>query len=201
VKAWEIEEGAQRIRLEDCLVENIGGTGTGFYVRHHEYRWPLLVDKVAFIRCKVHNISGAGFLITTVPGDHIRPFIRTRDVNLVDCTSDAPVTIACGVENVRIRGGRFDGDMALGFEAHSDQIVDRGPKWPVRSISINDAHLKRLAINARTGNPNGQLGDAHYPDYKPDIRLIGVRVNEPIEIEGDRQNVQMRESGESTTSR
>lgn len=197
VKAWEIEEGAQRIRLEDCLVENIGGAGTGFYVRHHEYRWPLLVDDVTFVRCQVRNISGAGFLITSVPGDHIRPFIRTRNVTLVDCSSDAPVTIACGVENVRIRGGRFDGVMAIGFEAHSKQIVDCGPKWPVRSISISDAHLKRLVVNARTGNPNGQLGDAHYPDYKPDIRLIGVSTSEPIEIEGDRRNVLMRESGES----
>jgi len=188
VKAWEIEEGAQRVRLEDCFIEDLQGTGTGFYVRHHEYRWPLLVDDITFVRCRVRNVSGAGFLITTVPGAAIRPFIRTQNVRLIDCEADERVTIACGVEHLQINGGSF-GTMALGYDAGAGKPVDRGPKWPVRSIAIDNARIKRLVINAQTGNPNGKCGDKYYPDYEPSIRLTDVQTDLPMEIFGENSNV------------
>ncbi|MBM81919.1 MAG: hypothetical protein CMJ78_15205 [Planctomycetaceae bacterium] len=189
VKAWEIEEGAQRVYLEDCQIENLGGTGTGFYVRHHAYRWPLLVDDVTFVRCKATNISGAGFLITTVPGEAIRPAIRTRNVRLINCRSDAPVTIACGVEDVQIQGGRFDATVALGFDAKSGAPVDDAPKWPVRSVLLDNCQIQGVKINARKGNSNGRLGDTRYRDYEPRVRLKAVRVKKPVEIVGNKANV------------
>jgi len=197
VKAWEIEEGAQRVYLEDCRVENLGGTGTGFNVRHHAYRWPLLVDDVTFVRCKVANISGAGFLITTVPGESIRPAIRTRNVRLIDCQSDAPVTIACGVEDVQIRAGRFDATVALGFDAKSGAAADEAPKWPVRSVVLDKCQIQRLKINARKGNSSGRLGDPRYPDYEPQIRLDAVRLKEPVEVVGKKANVVIENAGEA----
>lgn len=191
VKAWEIEEGAHRVYLEDCLIDNLGGSGTGYYVRHHAYRGPLLVHDVVFRRCRVRNISGQGFILTTVPGTSersIRPAIETRNVHLLDCKSDAPVTIACGIDDVVIEGGRFDNLMAIGFEAMSPD-EDRNPRWPARSVTIQHSVIDRLKVNATTGNPNANLGDDYWPDYEPRIRLTDVHLNHPAEITGNHANV------------
>ncbi|MAV36945.1 MAG: hypothetical protein CMJ59_15975 [Planctomycetaceae bacterium] len=184
VKAWEIEEGAQRVELQDCLIENIGGTGTGFYVRHHEYRCPLLVDDVRFQRCRVRNITGAGFLITTVPGPTIRPQIRTRNVRLIDCVSDAPVTIACGVESVLLEGCQFSAATGIGCEGRNARPAERGPKWPVRSVTITGGTFGKLIINAQAGNPSGRLDDPAIPNYVPRIRLRRLQRDTPIEVSG-----------------
>jgi len=192
IKAWEIEEGAQRVRLEDCRIENLGGTGTGFYVRHHAYRWPLLVDDVEFVRCSVSNISGQGFLIVTVPLSRstIRPYIRTRNVRLIDCTSDAPVTIGVGVEDVKVQGGRFGALMGIGLYAAGSE---RAPlaNAPARSVTIEDATVREIKINANTGNGSGVLEDKHYPDYEPRIRLRRVTAPGGVEILGPEENVAM----------
>lgn len=188
VKAWEIEEGAQRVRLEDCLVDDLGGTGTGYYVRHHEYRWPLLVDDVEFLRCEVRNVTGAGFLIVTVPGEAARPTIRTRNVRLIDCKADGRVAIAAGVEDVLISGGRYDGTMFLGV-GMNDPEAEQGAKWPVRSVTIENARVGELVVNARTGNPSGELGHKYYPDYEPRVVLRDTQVVKPLKVYGDRSNV------------
>ena len=190
VKAWEIEEGAQRVRLEDCQVENLTGTGTGFYVRHHAYRWPLLVDDVTFFRCTARNLSGTGFLITTVPGQAIRPYIRTRNIQLLQCKSNAPVTIACGVERVQILGGAFAGPVGLGFNGNGKN-KRVGPKWPVHSVRMDGSQISRLKINARTGNPTNRLGDQRYPDYVPQIHLQNVRLAHPPQVIGNRKLIKI----------
>ena len=184
VKAWEIEEGAQRVVLEDCLIENIGGTGTGFYVRHHEYRCPLLVDEVCFTRCTVRNISGAGFLIATVPGTAIRPQIRTRNVRLMECVSDAPVTIAYGVEGVLLQDCRFAAATGIGCEGRDVGPASRGPKWPVRSVTIQGGHFGKLMVNMETGNATGRLDDKVHPNYLPQVTLRELPLGTPVEIKG-----------------
>jgi hypothetical protein len=184
VKAWEIEEGAQRILLEDCVVENLGGTGTGYYVRHHAYRWPVLVDRVTFRRCRVSRVAGDGFRVATVPGPSIRPAIRTRNVRLLDCQCLGRTTIAWGVENVLVEGGRFDGPMTLGFAAGTDPLEGNGPKGPVRSVTLRNVHVGQLLINGQRGNPNGTLGDKGADDYVPTIRLESVRSDRPTRISG-----------------
>ena len=191
IKGWEIEDGAQRVYLEGCLIEDAGGTGTGYYVRHHEYTWPLLVDDVTFVRCAARNLSGAGFLITTTPGHDpadVRPRIRTRGVTLTDCETDGPVTIACGVESVSIDGGTFEDLMAVGFDS-ADPDREVGDRWPVRSLSIRDACVDTLKINANPGNGNDMLGDPVYPDYDPVIYLRCVSVPAGPTIVGPPSNV------------
>ena len=167
VKAWEIEEGAQRILLEDCVVENLGGTGTGFYVRHHGYRWPVLVDDVTLRRCRAARVNGDGFRIATSPGPQIRPSIRTRNIRLLDCQCVGRTTIAWGVEDVLVQGGRFDGPVCLGFAAGTDPPEGNGTKGPVRSVTLRQTRVGQLLINSRVGNPTGKLGDTVYPDYVP----------------------------------
>lgn len=190
VKAWEIEEGAARVCLEDCLVRNLGGTGTGYYVRHHEYRWPLNVSDVALIGCKAHNLTGSGFIVTTTPGTRVRsvkPNLRTRNVRLVDCETDAPVRVNCGVEDVVIQGGRFENIVTVGVE--NSPPTERDSRLPVRSVTIRDARIEQIKINARTGNANAKLGDEYYPDYEPRVHLENVRLARPPEITGNRDNV------------
>ena len=190
VKAWEIEEGAARVCLEDCLARNLGGTGTGFYVRHHEYRWPLNVTDVALIRCKAEELTGSGFVVTTTPGTRersVKPYLRTRNVRLVDCETDAPVQVHCGVEDVLIRGGRFDNTVSLGVGDAPPN--ERDARLPVRSVTIRDACIEQLRINAQTGNANAKLGDNYFPDYEPRIRLENVRLSSPPDIVGNADNV------------
>ena len=68
------------------------------------YRWPVLVDRVTFRRCRVSRVSGDGFRVATVPG----PAIRTRNVRLLDCEYLGRTTIAWGVENVLVEGTVLD---------------------------------------------------------------------------------------------
>ena len=192
VKAWEIEEGAQRILLEDCVVENLGGTGTGFYVRHHGYRWPVLVDDVTFRRCSAEKVNGDGFRIATAPGSQIRPWIRTRNIRLLDCRCVGRTTIAWGVENVLLRGGRFDGPVCLGFAAGTNPLEGNGSKGPVRSVTLQQTRVGQLLINSRVGNPTGKLGDTAYADYVPNIRLLKVRQDQPAKVVGKDAKIEIQ---------
>ncbi len=192
VKAWEIEEGAQRILLQDCVVENLGGTGTGFYIRHHGYRWPVLVDDVTLRRCRASRVNGDGFRIATTPGPEIRPSISTRNIRLLDCQCGGRTTIAWGVENVLVQGGRFDGPVCLGFAAGTDPPEGNGTKGPVRSVTLQQTRVGQLLINGRVGNPAGTLGDAVYPDYVPNIRLLQVRQDRPARIIGTGAKIEIQ---------
>ena len=193
VKAWEVEEGAQRILLEDCVVENLGGTGTGFYIRHHGYRWPVLVDDVTFRRCRVSKVNGDGFRIATSPGPQIRPAIRTRNIRLLDCQCVGRTTIAWGVENILVRGGRFDGPVCLGFAAGTEPLEGNGTKGPVRSVTLQQTRTGQLLINSQIGNPTGKLGDNIYPDYVPRIRLLQVHQDRPARIIGEGARIEIRD--------
>ncbi len=193
VKAWEVEEGAQRILLEDCVVENLGGTGTGFYIRHHGYRWPVLVDDVTFRRCRVSKVNGDGFRIATSPGPQIRPGIRTRNIRLLDCQCVGRTTIAWGVENILVRGGRFDGPVCLGFAAGTEPLEGNGTKGPVRSVTLQQTRTGQLLINSQIGNPTGKLGDNIYPDYVPRIRLLQVHQDRPARIIGEGARIEIRD--------
>ncbi len=193
VKAWEVEEGAQRILLEDCVVENLGGTGTGFYIRHHGYRWPVLVDDVTFRRCRVSKVNGDGFRIATSPGPQIRPGIRTRNIRLLDCQCVGRTTIAWGVENILVRGGRFDGPVCLGFAAGTKPLEGNGTKGPVRSVTLQETRTGQLLINSQIGNPTGKLGDTIHPDYVPRIRLLQVQQDRPARIIGEGARIEIRD--------
>ena len=193
VKAWEVEEGEQRILLEDCVVENLGGTGTGFYIRHHGYRWPVLVDDVTFRRCRVSKVNGDGFRIATSPGPQIRPGIRTRNIRLLDCQCVGRTTIAWGVENILVRGGRFDGPVCLGFAAGTKPLEGNGTKGPVRSVTLQETRTGQLLINSQIGNPTGKLGDTIHPDYVPRIRLLQVQQDRPARIIGEGARIEIRD--------
>ena len=193
VKAWEVEEGAQRILLEDCVVENLGGTGTGFYIRHHGYRWPVLVDDVTFRRCRVSKVNGDGFRIATSPGPQIRPGIRTRNIRLLACPCVGRTTIAWGVENILVRGGRFDGPVCLGFAAGTKPLEGNGTKGPVRSVTLQETRTGQLLINSQIGNPTGKLGDTIHPDYVPRIRLLQVQQDRPARIIGEGARIEIRD--------
>ena len=195
VKAWEIEEGAARVYLEDCEITNLGGTGTGYYVRHHEYHWPLHVDDVTFVRCTANNLTGNCFIVTTTPGTierSVKPNLRTRNVRLIDCQTNAPVIIACGVEDVLVQGSKFENLVSVGFE--TDAVTERDARLPVRSVTIKDSTIQRLKINARTGNANAKLGAKYHPDYEPRIRLENVHTSQPPEIIGTPENVTVVEA-------
>ena len=188
----EIEEGAQRVLLEDCLIRDLGGTGTGYYVRHHGYRWEVLVDDITFRRCRVAKVRGDGFRIATAPGSEIRPLIRTRNVRLLDCVCEGRTTIAWGVEDVLVRGGHFDGPVYVGFAAGSDPLEGNGAKGPVRSVTLQATRVGRLVINGRLGNPAGKLGADGFSDYVPHIRLLNIRVDRPTEIIGKQARIVVR---------
>ena len=144
------------------------------------YRWPVLVDRVTFRRCRASRVSGDGFRVATVPG----PAIRTRNVRLLDCEYLGRTTIAWGVENVLVKGGRFDGPVNRGFAAGTDPPEGNGPKGPVRSVTLRNVHVGQLLINGQRRNPSGTLGDKGADDYVPTIQLEAVRSDRPARISG-----------------
>jgi hypothetical protein len=101
-------------------------------------------------------------------------------------------TIAWGVEDVLVQGGRFDGPVCLGFAAGTDPPEGNGTKGPVRSVTLRGTRIGQLLINSRIGNPTGKLGDTVYPDYVPRIRLLQVRQDRPARIIGEGAKIEIR---------
>jgi len=172
IKGWEVEDGAQNVRLEECVVANAGGGG--FYVRIHALKnRDQLVRNIEFIRCRAKDVTGDGWFIRG--WDHRQ---RTRNVRLVNCRSNAPVSIVVGAENVKITGGEFAATMRLGF--YSDFLSNlstakRYGYYPVRSVEIEGATVKRLIINAQKGHDGAA-------DYLPRITLNGIKTAKGISV-------------------
>jgi hypothetical protein len=101
-------------------------------------------------------------------------------------------TIAWGVENVLLQGGRFDGPVCLGFAAGTDPLEGNGSKGPVRSVTLQQTRVGQLLINSRVGNPTGKLGDTAYPDYVPNIRLLKVRQDQPAKVVGKGAKIEIQ---------
>ena len=194
VKGWEIEEGAQDIKLIDCSVVNT--SSNGFFVRPHWTRAKMFytTGNVELIRCRVEKAGKGGFLEAFFVNAH-NDRQPVKDVQLVDCYADnGNVAVVYGPENVEIKGGHF-GQMTIGFfKDVDDPHHDPGSYWkfkyhklPPKSVTIENVTVKNgVRINAVPGY-DGVV------DYLPDISLRNVTIKGDLEIIGSKALVKMED--------
>ncbi|MAE62703.1 MAG: hypothetical protein CMJ18_00400 [Phycisphaeraceae bacterium] len=180
VKGWEIEEGAQDVKVIDCAVRDTGAHG--FFVRPHWSRKHRFETKnIQLIRCRVENAGVYAFMVKGF--NHQQ---RVANVKLIDCHTDTGnIQIMMGPENVLVSGGHY-GSMTIGFYTHvaDDHHVPDGPwAWtygflPVRSVFVANAHVSGdLRINAVAGHDAAD-------DYISDIILHDITVGGDLYIVG-----------------
>jgi len=188
VKGWEIEEGAQDVKLIDCVVKNT--SAYGFTVRPHGGIGKFLTGNVEFIRCRVEKAgTGDGVAAFSMTArSYLRP---VRNVRLIDCyTDNGTLSATLGVQNVEVIGGHF-GQITIGYyrdldDPHHDPEghAKAGFKQlPVRSIKIENVSVETdVRVNAVAGHDGQQ-------EYVPNIKMSGVTVKGNLEIYGSKSLV------------
>jgi len=180
VKGWEIEEGAQDVKVIDCAVRDTDAHG--FFVRPHWSRKGRYDTKnIQLIRCRVENAGRYAFMVKGF--NHQQ---RVADVKFIDCHTDTGnIQIMMGPDNVLVSGGHY-GSMTIGFYtdiADAHHFPDGSWDWtykflPVRSAVVANATVAGdVRINATKGHDAAN-------DYTPDIILHDVTVGGDLFIVG-----------------
>ncbi len=177
--AWEIEDGATGVRLVECVVDRCGGNA--FAVRSHGTGENTTSD-IEFFRCQARRVGGVGWYLRGWSDK-----VRTRNVRLVDCFSEASGVVFRGVDQVEVRGSRFEDALWIGLDRAASGRVEpaeeaRNPLLPARSIQLIDTQTGRLMINARRGVDGGG-------PYDPSIRLASVVSEEAPRVFGSADRV------------
>ncbi|MDP7743636.1 MAG: glycosyl hydrolase family 28-related protein, partial [Lentisphaeria bacterium] len=81
IKGWEIEEGAQNIKVIDCTVRNT--SANGFYIRPHSAHTNFATKNIELIRCRVENAGDLAFNVQSATADQ-----PVSNVTLTDCSTD-----------------------------------------------------------------------------------------------------------------
>ncbi len=183
IKGWEIEEGAQHVRLIDCVVRDT--SANGFYVRPHTSRGQFETSHIDLIRCRVENAGKNAFIIMAYSHQQ-----SVRHVRLVDCVAErGTLALHLNPDHVLIQGGRFKHATVGFFKDYDDphHFADGPSKHifdllPVRSVSFEDVHITGdMRINMNPAN------DGH-SDYVSDIRFRGVHVGGDVHVVGPPRN-------------
>lgn len=186
VKGWEIEEGAQHVKLIDCVVRDTDANG--FYVRPHGSRGKYYTGQIELIRCRVENAGGNAFMAKSYT--HLQP---VSHVSFIDCVAvDGVLAIHTCPDQVFVKAGRF-GQVTIGYFKDYDDPhhLPDGP-WkkfykhlPVRSVSIEGAKIiGDVRINATEGHDGEQ-------SYIPEISLTNLTVGGDVYTIGSESFVQM----------
>ena len=189
IKGWEIEEGAQDVKLIDCEVRNT--SANGFYVRPHG-GGRFATGNVEMIRCRTVDAGPEAFSVAGYT--HGEP---VRNVRLIDCRADdRNLTVRLNSDDVTVKGGTF-GSLSIGFytdyedEHHyRDKNTEMFEKLPARRVVIEDVTITgEVRINATPGHDGAA-------DYLTDVTLKNVTVQGDMYIVGDPDRVK-RQGGQT----
>ena len=189
IKGWEIEEGAQNIKLIECEVRNT--SANGFYVRPHG-GGRFATGNVEMIRCRTVDAGPEAFSVAGYT--HGQP---VRNVRLIDCRADGRnLSVRLNPDNVTVKGGTF-GSLSIGFYAdyedehhYRDKNTEMFGKLPARRVVIEDVTITGEAqINATPGHDGAA-------DYLTDVTLKNVTVQGDMYIVGDPDRVK-RQGGQT----
>ena len=180
IKGWEIEEGAQNIKLIDCTVRNT--SANGFYIRPHAAHRNFETKNVELIRCRVENAGGLAFNIQGATADQ-----PVSNIRLIDCSTDTGgLAVQMNPDQIIVQGGHF-GHASIGYYADYDDphhfrfgttTKDAFPKLPARTVRFENVTVAGdLRINAAEGH------DGH-ASFVPDTDLTNVRVGGDLYIVG-----------------
>lgn len=180
IKGWEIEEGAQHVKVIDCVVRDTDANG--FYVRPHGSKKSFHTGHIELIRCRVENAGRNAFAIfgqnASQPVTHI---------TLTDCVAEhGAIALYRNPDEVVIRGGHFENAM-IGFyrvleDPHHfpDMLGEKQfRELPVRSVTLEDVRItKDVRINAAEGHDRQQA-------YLPNVTLTRVRIGGDVYVVGE----------------
>jgi hypothetical protein len=138
--AFEIEDGAEGVLIQDALVENVAGNGAG--LRNHRgldnHSGEVELRNVTF-----RGIGGAFALFGRSAPREDSASNSYSPIRLVNITADAPVALWGPIRGLEIAGGRYT-SLHLGF----DSIA--GPTTLANALSdttIRDVRAERIRMN------------------------------------------------------
>ncbi len=160
--AFEIEDGAQGVLIQNALVENVSGNGVG--LRNHRNPGMLSHSHDVEIRdVMIHDVGGK-FAIFGRSEPRERAGLNSyRNIRLHGVRAQAPVAFYGPIADLQINGGEF-GDIWLGFDTFVAE--------PISELALENATLE--GVTAQRIRVNGIAG-----------RVILSRIEaETIAIEG-----------------
>ena len=180
IKGWEIEEGAQNIKVIDCTVRNT--SANGFYIRPHSAHTNFVTKNIELIRCRVENAGDLAFNVQSATADQ-----PVSNVTLTDCSTDTgDLAMQMNADQVLVQGGNFR-HVAIGYYSDYDDphhfrfdpnTKDGFTRLPIKTVRFENVTIAGdLRINATEGH------DGHAP-FSPDTALTNVRVGGDLYIVG-----------------
>lgn len=180
IKGWEIEEGAQHVKVIDCTVRNT--SANGFFVRPHTAHGDFATKNIELIRCRVENSGDYAFNIQSATADQ-----PVSNVTLIDCSTDTGgLAMQNNPDQILVQGGHF-GHASIGYYADYDDphhfrfdtnTKDSFPRLPAKTVRFENVTIAGdLRINATEGH------DGH-ASFTPNTDLINVRVGGDLYIVG-----------------
>jgi polygalacturonase len=171
--AWEIEDGAQHVLVQDCSVENVGGNGFG--IRNHWTKGAVARSRdIELRRVRIKNVAGKYGIYSHSPiPDHF-PDNSMADVRLVDVTCDAPVLFYGPLKGLRIDGGSYK-TMYLGWAYGSKSSREPGGPFELADVHIRNATVQHVRINGgrEAIELKNVLVDATAADQMSGVRIVG----------------------------
>lgn len=163
--AWEIEDGATDIELLDCVVANAAGKSFG--VRNHAPAGRH-TRNVVFVRFRSTQ-AGPGYAMSLSHENSV------SGLKLVDCQSDAGLSLRGPICDLEISGGKFTGPVTL-------DTAGSGPNRPPRNTTITGAEMTQLTVNLKPGHDGREA-------YQPTLDLRQTKVLERFLVLGDRHRL------------
>ncbi|MEL6328800.1 MAG: hypothetical protein AAFR38_03995 [Planctomycetota bacterium] len=154
--AWEIEDGAQDVRVIRCVVRNVDGNG--FAVRNHGGE--VATSGVVFEGCRAESVRGFGWHVFS--GGYPN---TVEDITLRDCTTDSVVRLHKDIRGLTLRSCDFGAAVTLG---------------PCRGMVATGCSFTWLRIWAQTVN-----GGEPPAGYVSGYRFENCTVDRPLWILGD----------------
>lgn len=187
VKSWEIEEGAQDVKLIECTVRNT--SANGFYIRPHSRRGKYETKNIELIRCHVENAGDLAFNIQAATADQ-----PVNNVRLVNCQAETgTLAMQMNPDDVIVEGGQFR-QMVIGFYKdyddahhfrHDETVKHVFDHLPTKKISVTDVTVHGdVRINASRGH-DGRT------EYTPEISLSNLSIGGDLYLVGSGAPVSM----------
>ncbi|HKA00643.1 MAG TPA: glycosyl hydrolase family 28-related protein [Candidatus Solibacter sp.] len=137
--AFEIEDGAEDILIQDALVENVAGNGAG--LRNHKsqdnHSRGVELRNVTF-----RKITGFALFGRAAPRENSGTN-SYREIRLVNLTADAPVLLWGPIDKLEIVGGRYT-TLHLGFESPTGAATIPNA---LSDATIKDVEAENIRVN------------------------------------------------------
>ena len=155
--AWEIEDGAQHILVQDCTVGNVGGSGFG--IRNHWGSHTAVTTDIELRRVQISNTAGRYGIYANCPPQDIYPNNRVSDVRLIDVECEGQVLAYGPMEGFRADGGQYGNRIYLGWQSPmADAMIENtvAGRIDINGVGVDNVTVRNTTVNA--GSTGGYVG-------------------------------------------